>query len=81
MEEEFGSNMFSVTNVIARMLLIFFLLYQISRNFKFLVLQAIVFDLEAIWDLATIYYQAYIFHKVNSRDRLNFVSKEQISIW
>ena len=56
MEEEFGSNMFSVTNVIARMILIFFLLYQISRNFKFLVLQAIVFDLEAIWDLATIYY-------------------------
>ena len=42
--------MFSVVKVVARISLTFFFLYQIPCSFQFLVVQVIVFDLEAIWD-------------------------------
>ena len=65
--------MTSVVNVIARITLIFFFLSQIVCNFQFLLAQIIVFDIGVIWDLSTIYYQAYIFHKLQSQDLLDFL--------
>ena len=52
------SNMFSVVNVVTRISLIFFFSISDPRNFQFLVV-VIVFDLRAIWDLPTIYYQYF----------------------
>ena len=60
------SNMFSVVNVVTRISLIFFFSISDPRNFQLLVV-VIVLDLGAIWDLPTIYYQAFIFHNLYSK--------------
>lgn len=61
-------------------LLVFSFPFQIPRNFKFLFAQTIVFDLGAIWNFPTIYYQAFIFQNLYSQDHLDFLSQERIFI-